>query len=432
MSSAADIIKPLVHSFLAGDPSIRFNFWDGSSLGPPSTRATININSANAVRRLLYAPNELGLARGYVSGEIDIDGDIFEALTLRQSIARNNPRVALKLGPKGWRHAVTAGRALGVLGPPLPPPPQEARLRGRIHSRNRDLSAISHHYDVSNDFYRLLLGDTMTYSCAFFEDRESPLDAAQIAKLELVSRKLGLQPGMRLLDVGCGWGSMLIHAASRHGVEGVGVTLSENQAEFAAKKVADEGLGDRIEIRLQDYRDVSDGPYDAISSIGMFEHVRMAQLSEYFGTLWGLLRPGTRLLNQAISRPPGRAGSSKKSFINRYVFPDGELQEVGSVVSAIQTQGFEVRDVESLREHYALTLRHWVTNLESSWENAAALAGPERARIWRLYMAASALAFEAGRINVHQVLAVKPGTNGFSGMPSTRSELLRDDRAAIS
>jgi cyclopropane-fatty-acyl-phospholipid synthase len=286
---------------------------------------------------------------------------------------------------------------------------------------------VAHHYDVGNEFYRLVLGPTMTYSCAYFETEDTPLDTAQAAKYELICRKLGLQPGMRLLDVGCGWGGMAMHAAQRHGVSAVGVTLSRAQQELAARRVADAGLEDRIEIRYQDYRDIDDGPYDAISSIGMFEHVGLDGLEEYLARLFTLLRPGGRLLNHAISRPAGEGGRPRfdpNSFIERYVFPDGELLEVGTVVSAMQQHGFEVRDVESLREHYARTLRHWVANLEGSWDQAVALAGEARTRIWKLYMAASAVNFEAGRTSIHQALGVRPGIAGGSSMPLTRKDFL--------
>ena len=244
------------------------------------------------------------------------------------------------------------------------------------------------------------------------------LEDAQAEKYELVCRKLGLEPGMRLLDVGCGWGGMVLHAAANHGVRAVGVTLSRRQAEWAEKAVAEAGLADRVEIRYQDYRDVRDGPFDAISSIGMFEHVGLSQLRVYFGGLRRLLRPGGRLLNHGISRPPnaGRTRFRRNGFIDRYVFPDGELHEIGSVVSTIQRSGLEVRHLESLREHYALTLRAWVRNLESSWDDAVAEVGSGRARVWRLYMAASALNFEAGRTQVHQVLAVRLD-GGRSGLP---------------
>jgi len=233
--------------------------------------------------------------------------------------------------------------------------------------------------------------------------------------------KLELEPGMRLLDVGCGWGGMVLHAAEHHGVRAVGVTLSRRQAEWAAKAASEAGVADRVEIRHQDYRDVHDGPFDAISSIGMFEHVGLSQLEVYFRGLRRLLRPGGRLLNHGISRPPnaGHTRFRRNSFIDRYVFPDGELHEIGAVVSAIQGRGLEVRHVESLREHYALTLRAWVRNLESSWDEAVAEVGPGRARVWRLYMAASALNFEAGSTQVHQVLAVRPdrGRSGLSLRP---------------
>jgi cyclopropane-fatty-acyl-phospholipid synthase len=306
---------------------------------------------------------------------------------------------------------------------PLAPPPEEVRLHGRRHSKGRDAAAVSYHYDVSNDFYRIVLGPSLTYSCALWSDTTGSLEEAQAAKHELVCRKLGLEPGMRLLDIGCGWGSMLLHAARHHGVRAVGVTLSKPQAELAAKRIAEAGLGDRIEVRYQDYRDVDDGPYDAISSIGMFEHVGLSQLRVYFERCHALLAPQGRLLNHGISRPAhepemtNRKHSRRLSrdFTDRFVFPDGELHEAGAVVSAVQDAGFEMRHVESLREHYALTLRCWVRNLEAGWDEAVAAAGQGRARVWRLYMAASAVGFEEDETQVHQVLATKT-TGGRSGL----------------
>ncbi|HXY92937.1 MAG TPA: cyclopropane-fatty-acyl-phospholipid synthase family protein, partial [Acidimicrobiia bacterium] len=323
----------------------------------------------------------------------------------------------LRLTPMQWASFV---RLLGTTSVRrLEPPPEEARLHGRRHSRERDAQAIAYHYDLSNDFYRILLGPSLTYSCAVWASPEVGLEAAQEAKLELVCRKLGLTPDTRLLDVGCGWGSMVLHAARHHGVRAVGVTLSRAQAELASKRVAESGLSDLVEIRLQDYRDVTDGPYDAISSIGMFEHVGLAMLETYFDRLHELLRPGGRLLNHGISRAPGgraRARPWSRSFIDSYVFPDGELHEVGSVISTIQRRGFEARHMESLREHYALTLRAWLANLEGRWDEAVALVGQARARVWRLFIAASAVRFEDDAVQVHQVLAVKTH-DGASGMP---------------
>jgi cyclopropane-fatty-acyl-phospholipid synthase len=426
-AGVAALLAPAIEAVLGAGLAVRIRFWDGSSLGPHQAPATLVINSPTALRRLVWAPSELGLGRAYVAGEIDVDGDIFSAFELRDAFRNGTADARIRLSLRAWLRVIQAARRLGALGLPPSAPPEEARLRGRLHSRMRDRQAISHHYDVSNDFYRLVLGRTMTYSCAYFERSNGTLDDAQRAKYDLICRKLGLKPGQRLLDVGCGWGGMLIHAAEVYGVEGVGVTLSEPQHDFAAKRVAEAGLGDRIEVRLQDYRDLRDRPYDAVSSIGMFEHVGVSQLGRYFDSIRGLVAPGGRFLNHAISRPPGRARFDRSSFIARYVFPDGELQEVGAVTSAMQAHGFEVRDVESLREHYALTLRAWVANLEDNWDEAVALVGLNRARIWRLYMAGSAVGFEAGRINVHQVLGVVP-EDGASGMPLTRAGLLRASR----
>ncbi len=403
-------LADVFEGILGPDLPVRIECYDGSAVGPEDAPAAVAIGSPRVLRRVATSPAELGFARAYVAGELDVRGEILFALAeLRKRVEQ------VRLTPGQW---ATVLRAVGPAAfRPLPPPPEEVRLRGRRHSKARDAAAISHHYDVSNAFYRLVLGPSMTYSCAVWPSADATLEQAQAAKYELICRKLGLEPGMRLLDVGCGWGGMAMHAAAHHGVRAVGVTISRRQAEGAEKAVAEAGLANRVEIRLQDYRDVRDGPYDAISSIGMFEHVGLAQLRTYFDRLFALLRREGRLLNHGISRPPSRrARFARRSFIDRYVFPDGELHEVGSVVSAIQRSGFEVRHGEGLREHYALTLRAWVANLERNWDEAVAEAGLARARIWRLYMAGAALNFEAGRTQIHQVLAAKaPG--GRSGMP---------------
>ena len=304
---------------------------------------------------------------------------------------------------------VEAARRLGVLGPPLPAPPEECRPSGRLHSASRDAEVVSHHYDVGNEFYRLVLGASMTYSCARFTASGTTLEEAQAAKHELICRKLGIDtaPGSRLLDVGCGWGSMAIHAARHHGARVVGVALSREQVDEATRRVTEAGLDGQVEIRMQDYRQLRGERFDAISSIGMFEHVGSRRMSQYFETLHGLLAPTGRLLNHAISKPGGSV-LGRRSFVGRYVFPDGELVDMAEVVAAMQRTGFEVRDVESLREHYSRTLHHWVSNLEAHWDEAVALVGLARANVWRLYMAASANGFDDGGLAIHQVLGVGP------------------------
>jgi cyclopropane-fatty-acyl-phospholipid synthase len=420
---ARTTVAARIGRILGPELPIAVRAYDGSRIGPPDARATLVIGSPDAIRRIVTAPGELGLGRAYVAGDLDVEGDVFAALVaLRRRVGPGRATlrpdrvaaIARLVGPEALR--------------PLPPPPEEARLRGRRHSKARDAEAIAHHYDVSNRFYELVLGPSTTYSCAVWRDTSVSLEEAQREKYELICRKLDVSSATRLLDVGCGWGGMAIHAAREHGVRVVGVTLSRAQAEHATKAVAEAGVADRVEIRLQDYRDVDDGPFDAVSSIGMFEHVGLANLGLYFRRLHALLRPGGRLLNHGISRP-GRRGPvprwgpprtpprlRRNSFVDRYVFPDGELHEVGSTISVMQAAGFEARHVEGLREHYALTLRAWVANLEANWEEAVAEAGAPRARIWRLYMAASALNFEAGRTQVHQVLAVR-ADRGRSGLP---------------
>jgi cyclopropane-fatty-acyl-phospholipid synthase len=389
----------------------RLRAWDGSEAGPLDA-PVLAIRSPQAVRRLVWAPGELGLVRAYVSGEIDLEGDVFATLEVLNSVGRLSSNASF---PRpSARDLVTLARtaaALGAVGrPPAPPPEEFVRpRRGRRHSRARDAAAVAHHYDVSNDFYELVLGPTLVYSCAVWDDEHAGLDAAQEAKLDLVCRKLGLRPGMRLLDVGCGWGSLAMHAAQRYGVDVVGITLSSRQADLARRRVAAAGLEERITVRVEDYREVADGPFDAISSIGMAEHVGRVALPGYAAALHDLLRPGGRLLNHAISWTAGDTTWDDDTFIARYVFPDGEVLPLSVTIAALDSAGFLLLDVEALRRHYALTLRAWVERLEKHWESAVALTSEGRARVWRLYMAASALSFEAGKLGVDQVLVQRPG-----------------------
>ncbi|UQU62590.1 cyclopropane-fatty-acyl-phospholipid synthase family protein [Couchioplanes caeruleus] len=399
---------------------VRLRAWDGSETGPAGT-PVLTIRNRRALRRLMWRPDELGLARAYVSGDLDMEGDLLDglqrlaALIFRGADVRGLPK-----------RAVAADLLrLGVLGPQPKPPPEELAMHGTRHSRRRDRQAISHHYDVGNAFYEVVLGSSMVYSCAYWtgDDAGYGLADAQRDKLDLVCRKLALRPGMRLLDVGCGWGSLALHAAREYGVDVVGITLSTEQADYARKQVAEAGLTAHVDIRVQDYRTLDDGAFDAISSVGMAEHVGTAPYAEYAAILFRQLKAGGRLLNHQIAalHPAPPAARKRRSFIDAYVFPDGELVPLGTTVTLLEAAGFEVRDVHSLREHYARTLRAWVTNLESQWSAAVRLAGAGRARVWRLYMAASALAFEQARIGVNQVLCVKAHRYGGSDLPATRS-----------
>ncbi|WP_128375865.1 class I SAM-dependent methyltransferase [Streptomyces cavernae] len=424
MADAALRLKGLAEQLLGVPFPMRVRAWDGSEAGPPGAPVLV-IRSRRALRRLLWKPGELGLARAWVAGELDIEDGLYAGLDILSGLVwerGEDARGALDaLRDPEVRSAALA--LVKLAGPYLPPAPprEETRRPGRLHlhTRRSDKRAISHHYDVGNDFYEIVLGPSMVYSCAYWDSPDGTLEDAQRDKLDLVCRKLDLEPGMRLLDVGCGWGSMAVHAAREYGVSVVGVTLSLEQAAYARKRVAEEGLADRVEIRVQDYRDVADGPYDAISSIGMAEHVGAQRYLEYAQDLYALLRPGGRLLNHQISRRPVADESSYAidGFIDAYVFPGGELAPLGTTVTQLERAGFEVRDAESIREHYALTLRRWVANLEAQWPRAMQLTSPGRARVWRLYMAASALGFEHNTIGVNQVLAVRTVKSGESGMP---------------
>ncbi|NED95206.1 class I SAM-dependent methyltransferase [Phytoactinopolyspora alkaliphila] len=424
---AAGRIAGLVERVLGKPSPLALRTWDGAQVGPEDGPVLV-VNSRRALRRILWQPDELGLGRAWVAGEIDVEGDLEEALARLEDILEGLDHRP-KLSASDRAEALRAAVLLGAVGPQPKPPSIEAGLAGERHSRERDRAAISHHYDVGNDFYQLVLGASMVYSCAYWTGDEHPsytLADAQRDKNDLICRKLGLEPGMRLLDVGCGWGSLLIHAAREYGVHATGVTLSEAQAELAKRRVADAGLDHLVEVRVQDWRDVADAPFDAVASVGMAEHLGAQMWPEYVSRLYELLRPGGRLLNHQIVKgrqqsEPAAGNGRRRSFIDAYVFPDGELLPISRVISYVEGGGFEVRDVHGLREHYARTLRAWVANLVSSWDRAVSLAGEPRARVWRLYMTGSALSFDAGRIAVHQVLAVRPDEDGRSDMPMTRT-----------
>jgi len=392
--------------------------FDGSTSGPADPIATVVLHDETALRYLVRAPGDLGVARAYVSGSLDVEGDLHHAL-----VSLVHARHDVKL----WRELMAAAPAAQHLLPYLrgeaTPPAVEAPARwrrGLRHSMRRDARAVSHHYDVSNTFYEWVLGPSMTYTCAVFPDGNSSLETAQATKYELVCEKLALQPGMRLLDVGCGWGGMVMHAAEHHGVNALGVTLSRRQAEWAAKQIADRGLSGVAEVRHLDYRDVPNEPFDAISSIGLTEHIGRRNLPSYFADLYARLRPQGRLLNHCITRPAPGTRAKAGAFIDRYVFPDGELESPGSIMEEMNRAGFEVRHAENLREHYAMTLRDWGRNLEQHWEQAVAEVGLEKARVWRLYMAASRAGFDCDNIQLHQILGVKDAatpTGLLSGFP---------------
>lgn len=398
-------------SLVAGTQrDVSFRAYDGSTFGPQDNDAIIEINTPRAVEYLAAAPSQLGLARAYVNGDLEIVGDAYTTLS--------------RLYPMEMTHLTLSDKAsLAKTFAPLAlkrpkPPTLERALKGSRHSKRRDAEAIHHHYDVSNNFYRWILGPSMAYTCAVFPSVDASLEVAQEEKFDLVARKLGLKPGMKLLDVGCGWGGMVLHAVKNYGVTAIGVTLSEQQALWGQQAIKEAGLENSAQIRFSDYRDVTDTDFDAISSIGLTEHIGRDNYSSYFSFLYDKLKPEGRMLNHTITRPDeSRPTHYRKSFINRYVFPDGELSAPGVIMNAFNNSGFEIRHEENLREHYALTLKHWGENLETHWDEAVAEAGIGTARVWRLYMAASRLGFEIDTIQLHQMLGVKLGPRGQSGMP---------------
>ncbi len=400
----------VIERYLGGVDDIAFQMFDGSTAGPPDAPVRVRITSPRVLSYLATARGDLGLARAYVTGDLEVEGDLHTAL-VRLS------RLDLDLPLKARLRLLRELGGVKLLRRPPLPEQEVRRLRGRRHSKVRDQQAIAHHYDVSNKFYRYILGPSMAYTCAVYPTSDATLEQAQWTKHDLVARKLALRPGMRLLDVGCGWGGMVLHAAREYGVRALGVTLSRRQAEWAQKAIAEAGLSELAEVRHLDYRDVPETGFDAISSIGLTEHIGLAQLPSYFRFLYDRLRPGGRLLNHCITLYSNQESVRRGWFIDRYIFPDGELTGAGRIVSQMHDTGFEVRHEENLREHYARTTAAWSANLDAHWDEAVAEVGLARARIWRLYLAGVRVGFDQNHIQLHQVLGVKLHPDGTSDMP---------------
>ncbi|WP_306370419.1 cyclopropane-fatty-acyl-phospholipid synthase family protein [Nocardiopsis sp. CC223A] len=398
----AHFLAPVLAAFFDGHAPVRLRAWDGSEAGPVDAPVAV-LHDRDALRYVLSRPGELGLARAYVSGSLDVEGDLTDALRRVGAAVRRHS--ASPPGPGEWAGAARALLAVGAVGAPPPPPRGEARLRGRTHSRERDAAAISHHYDAGNAIYALLLDETMAYSCAYWpdDDPHATLADAQRAKLDLVCRELELREGARLLDVGCGWGSLTLHAARHFGADVTAVTLSAAQRDHVAARVRDEGLQGRVEVELCHYRDIDRGGFDAVAAIEMGEHVGRDEYAPFARRLRSLLRPGGRLLVQQMSRGGDHPGGGP--FIERYIAPDMHMRPLGETVGLLEGAGLEVTGVRSMREHYVRTARAWSAELERRYADLVALAGEETARIWRLYLAGGALAFEEGRMGVHQISA---------------------------
>jgi cyclopropane-fatty-acyl-phospholipid synthase len=416
----SDFLDALLAGYQRRDFQIRL--WDGTIWGDDKQpRFTLVLKHPGALREMFLRPSELSLGEAFIYDDFDIEGDIEAAFDLADYLFGQDRSLWEKLN---------LGERLHKL-PKSDHPRSDLHLVGTVHSRERDRQAVRYHYDLPSEFYALWLDRHMVYSCAYFATPDDDLDSAQVRKLDYVCRKLRLRPGERILDIGCGWGGLLTHAVAHYGVQAVGITLSVPQAEFARHRLREAGLHDRCRVEVADYRDLNHGQqYDKILSIGMFEHVGEALLPEYFHRTWDLLRPGGVFLNHGIaySATYRRCGPS---FSDRYVFPDSELVPIHTTLRAAELIGFEVRDVESLREHYALTLHHWVRRLENHAEEARRIARDINYRIWRLYMAGAAHGFRSGRLNLFQALLAKPA-HGRSGLPLTRDDWYQGwDRHAI-
>ncbi len=412
------VLEPL----FGGELPVRLRAWDGSETGPTGA-PTVVLRSRKAVRRLLYSPGELGLAQAYVTGELDVEGDLADGFrrvwaTIRDRQVEGVPGATLSRAQK--LQALRTAVRLGILGPPPKTPVSQARLSGGLHTLLRDRAAISHHYDLSNDFYALILDPHMAYSCAYYTQEPSPsygLVDAQRDKLDLVARKLGVREGSRHLDIGCGWGSLSLHLAEEYGAQVIGVTLSKEQKAFIDARIAERGLADKVEIRLQDYREVPETGFDTISSIEMGEHVGAENYPVFTRLIESRLAPKGRMLIQQMSRRDRPGGGD---FIEAYIAPDMHMRPVGETVALIEDAGLEVRDVHAMREHYVTTIGAWYDIFEANWDKAVAMVGEEVARVWRLYLVGGGLVFEEGRMGVDQILAVKRTAAGVSGMPPVR------------
>ncbi|AYJ49319.1 SAM-dependent methyltransferase [Rhodococcus sp. P1Y] len=406
----ADLLQPYVGGVLP----VRLRAWDGSVAGDPDA-PEVHLNSPNVLRRLLWSPGELGAAQAYVLGELDVVGDVGDALDHVWGEVRARRLTAVRPKPTALIALAKLARELGALGRPLPAPASQAVVKGRLHSLIRDRAAISHHYDLSNDFYELVLDSHMAYSSGYWTSKspEYTLDHAQRDKLDLVCKKIGLdrRPGQRFLDVGCGWGSLSLHAAQEYGAQVVGVTISRAQKAFIDKRIADRGLQDRVEIRIQDYREIPDGPFDAVASIEMGEHVGESNYPTYTAALFSNVRPGGRVLIQQMSRKEGD-NPGGGAFIEQFIAPDMYMRPVGRTVAMIEEAGLEVRDVHAMREHYVRTVDVWTERFEARWDEVVALVGEEVARVWRLYLVGGGMAFRDGRMGVDQILSVRPGSKG--------------------
>ncbi len=427
--TTADRLSALIAALVGGALPVRIRAWDGSEAGPPDA-PVLHLTTRRALRRLLWQPDELGIAQAYVTGELEVPGgarQLSDGLRRVWQQARDSQAGPIRLSRRRKVSAALLAARLGALGRRPAAPATQARLTGTLHTRARDRAAIAHHYDLSNEFYSLILDPTMAYSAAYYETEELSLAEAQRAKLDLICRKLGLKPGMRMLDVGCGWGSLSLHAAEHFGARVLGVTISGQQYEFIGKRIAERDLSDRVEVRVQDYRELDEPAFDAVSSIEMGEHVGEHNYPVYAGALFSHLVPTGRLLLQQMSRRSAAAPGGG-AFIESYIAPDMHMRPLSETLGFLERAGLEIRDVQALREHYVRTVDDWLDTFESHYPEVVAMVGEELARVWRLYLVGGGLSFAEGRMGVDQILAVRPSGTGESAMPAA-PEWAAGDRA---